>query len=324
MSSETGRKIGYTKVEDDKVIALDKVSRDIPIPRGAPAGTKSPGKYHEIPAKYNYGTLEEPIYDELLIEGPEMYSEYGIVEREYNGKKTLSMSARLQTKTNPEHEEFKKAIIRIYLKFVLALDKIKGAVGIPGFMPSLPINTGFKSPIYQKRDEQSKIIDGFDPMFEAKIIQSHFKYGEQTLFTYTDLEPIPDPRLVLEGTGVSYIPIYHIKKVYVGGGKASMQIDIKSAIVTNVVPRNTKSMQEDTAKKLKETKPNIESILKEQIAKITAMRTGKGAANVVQTNGTPNTANGNTEGGQPQENGSPNPVTTPALDLTNINFDNFM
>jgi hypothetical protein len=276
MSTDTEKKsddvriINYVYYDDNRLTILDKISKDVPTKRGEKKPDK-PVQYHELLAKYNHGTVEDPDLDELYIEGPEMYSEYGVIVREYNNGPATSMAAKLD-KNNPEHNKFKDIIKRIYVAYINKLLPIKTSVGIPGFMPNLPMETGFKPPIYVRRDESGQPIPGIDPTFDAKVVTPKWSYGEKTLFTFPNLEEIPNAIHILENAEVKFVPVYHIKKVYIGGGKASMQIELKSAIIKSAVPRNTKSPQKEAAERIKQSEPGIEDVLREQIEKLTKLR----------------------------------------------------
>ena len=69
----------------------------------------------------------------------------------------------------------------------------------------------------------------------------------------------------LRGVEMKYRPLFHFKKIYIGGGKASIQFDITSAVVTHIVKANTESNQTDTIETLKRD-DNLTKSLREQIA----------------------------------------------------------
>jgi hypothetical protein len=92
---------------------------------------------------------------------------------------------------------------------------------------------------------------------------------EQTLFCDGDNKPI-DKKL-LTGVELTFIPLLHIKWVHIGTG-ISLQIELKSAAVTDIKERNTESKQSSTIHSLSETRPEYRAKLAGQLAKISLNR----------------------------------------------------
>jgi hypothetical protein len=79
---------------------------------------------------------------------------------------------------------------------------------------------------------------------------------------------------LLKGVEMKFIPLVHIKKIYVGGGKASLQMEVVSAIVTYLSGRGTTIKNTATIKNLVKANPDLPNTLEEQIAKLTSARQG--------------------------------------------------
>jgi hypothetical protein len=145
---------------------------------------------------------------------------------------------------------------------------LKGQVKLPHFNKDMAEATGLKNPIYRPRDEVTgDIIPGRAPSMFLKL----FSRGkppmlEQSLFT--DLVGNPIPWKLLEGVEMKFIPLLHIKRMFIGGGKASIQMEVLSAVVTYVKPKGTTSKQDATMNRLKANRPELQDIVAAQIAKI--------------------------------------------------------
>lgn len=256
------QQLSHKQVVNESIVAQAPVEKTIP---------NSTNKYYEIPLQYNYGTAEKPELKDFLVECPELPSPTGIVNYPQNGKDSWGIMVTLDSK-NPIIKEFVNVLTGIYVTAGIHLSKVKGAVKIAEFDPRNPSATGFKSPVYYSRDKNTgDIIQGRDPSFFLKLI----KYGKgafetKTLFTEINIE-IKVPWELIQQAEITLVPLLHIEKIYIGGGKASLQIKTKSGIITSVRGKNASSSQIATSKKLLE-EPGKELSLKEQIAKIYAER----------------------------------------------------
>lgn len=265
---------------------------------------KSTLKYYELPFKYNYGTKEHPNLSDFLFEGPKFKSTRGLVMKEFNGKPSWSIMQYLPDK-DPVMKAFKDALTKIYYACGFSLSKVKGAVGIREFDFKNPSATGFKNPISFPTDKEGNIIEGKDPFIYFKIIKT---YDQKTLFTEIDVKKEIRWEL-LQNVEMEYIPLFHLEKIYIGGGKASLQMKMKSAIVTSIQGKNTSSNQVETAARLKEEDPDAEMSLKDQIAQLMLQRQDELENNTKKTESSVN----KTDGG---------PKITP-LDPTNVDIANF-
>jgi len=92
---------------------------------------------------------------------------------------------------------------------------------------------------------------------------------EETLFTGLDAKPIP--WTLLDKVEMKFIPLLHIKGMYIGG-KPSIQTEMSSAIVTSIKARNTDSQQMQTIKSLTAANPELADRVAAQIAKLSMDR----------------------------------------------------
>ena len=215
--------------------------------------------YKEVPIQYNYGTVDHPIIDSCFIECPEVLS-YGGVQCE---RKTLPPKSEgdppyLQEKysmmftfdlQNQECVDCLGKIDEMHRAAAYAFGAHKGKVGMYDFDPERPGST-FKNPLYYKRDQVTgERIKGRNPTLWVKL--NHWK-NNKTLFT--DLNENPIDWSLLTDVEVKMIPLIHVEKIYVGGGKASLQLKLVSAVITDVAALNTKTRQTRTIDRLKKRK----------------------------------------------------------------------
>lgn len=264
--------------------------KDVPIKPGMAPG--SGGKYKEINLQYNYGDATKPEsarVSDFLMEWPELYSSSGLVEKPgLSGKNEFTLMSNLPAAgdTGVVAQKMKD----VHAGCAAILNQFKGAVGLPLFNATMAEATGFKCPISYMRDKVSgELLQGRDPSVFLKC----FKRGPvKTLFHRPIIkvdpktrEPIIDPTTgkpaidyqeidwnIVKGAEMRYIPLIHIKKIYIGGGKASLQMEVVSAIVTYLVARGSNSKQTATLKNLVEKDPKLLDNLEEQIAKLMALR----------------------------------------------------
>lgn len=236
--------------------------------------------YHQIPLMYNYGTDDKRLLDDFLLEGCEMTSKGGIQSKQgQSGRMEYSIMVSYDT-NNVDQSQFLDCINKVHGGAAYILGTMKGAVGMHEFQVNLPTATGFKNPIYRPRDEMTgELIQGRQPSSFWKLFQrGKPPMGEQTLFTDPDGKPIPWS--LLSGVELKFIPLIHIKRIYIGGGKASLQMELISAVVTLARPRNTATRQVSTLNQLKENRPQLSDQVAAQLAKLTAERQDQMLGNV--------------------------------------------
>ena len=214
--------------------------------------------YKEILLQYNYGTSESPIIDGCYFECPIVSSFGGIqTERKTYPSKTpgdppyVSEKHSICLKFDLQDEECKGCLSKwdeLYKGTCHALNKHKGKVGLFSFSPENP--AVYKHPIYYKMDTLTcERVQGVNPVLWVKL--NNWK-NNKTLFT--DLNENPVDWSLLKDVEVKMIPLLQIEKIYVGGGKASLQIKLVSAIITDIAPINTRTRQTRTIDRLRKNK----------------------------------------------------------------------
>ena len=215
--------------------------------------------------KSNYGTLQEQDKRTLLYEGPELTTLYG-VKSEMNqfGKFKSSIAFSLDER-DPEQVKFMSDFDAINTCYAGIVYHYKDKVNYPLFNndnPKMAHATGFKRLITRNPGKNPALycdlIDYTGDTFSAKTT---FTYGSGEHTKVLDWKD-------LKGMTFTCIPLFRFKKIYVGGGKAAIQYDIKSALVTSPpVPFKAVSMQAATAERIAQRKSNWQDDIEAQIAK---------------------------------------------------------
>jgi hypothetical protein len=215
--------------------------------------------YKEISLSYNYGTPDAPIIDSCYIEFPEVTSYGGIVAKKETKapikdgdpsyiKESYSMMFTLNLQ-DPECVACLKKMDDLHKGSARVLAKYKGKVGMYSFNPEHPGEI-YKHPIYYKIDPVTcEKVAGKNPSLWVKL--NAWK-NNKTLFT--DLNETVIDWALLNEVEVKMIPLLHVEKIYIGGGKASLQIKLHSAIVTDIAPINTRTRQTATLDRLRQRK----------------------------------------------------------------------
>jgi len=237
----------------------------------AKKGETSTQKYKELPLLYCYPPSNPQesgtVIKTLRIEFPELLTRDGITEKPgQNGKLDISIPVKL-----PPHGVTKKLIDMIstlHQGCAHYLYAVRGLAGMYEFNKDNATATGFKNPIFYSRDKTTgEIRAGADPTFFLKLLKRGYGASEEkTLFT--DLDEKPIPWHLLKGVEMTFIPLMEVDHIYLGGGKASLQLKMISAVVTSVAKRNTKTTQDETIKRLRETNPDISRMVSEQIQEL--------------------------------------------------------
>jgi hypothetical protein len=220
---------------------------------------------------YNFGTAENRILNDFLFEFCELESKFGIQAKPgSSGRTEYSLMSKFDS-NKPDHNQCISAINEIHRGSSYVLQQYKGVVKMYNFNAQMAEATGFKNPVYRPRDEATgDIIQGRAPSMFLKL----FNRGappmvEQTLFTGPDQKPIP--WTLLTGVEMKFIPLVHIKRVYVGS-KASLQMEVVSAVVTSIKARNTSTLQTSTIHNLQQNRPELSDTVAAQLAKLTTDR----------------------------------------------------
>lgn len=261
--------VSYSAFDVQNLRAGDKVEKTIPAKPG-----QQPGKYNEIPLFYQYPSVQEgvpPVMGNVRIEFPELYSNGGIVEKiGQSGRPEFSIMSKF-----PQVGETliaSQAVANLHKGAAFFLNQIKGSVGMYEFNVNTPSATGFKSPVVLSRDKTTgEIRAGFDPSMYFKLMKRGFGPAEEKSL-FTDLSGKPMDWELLKGVEMRYIPLVEFSNIYIGGGKASIQFKLISAVVTSVVKKNTETTQTETIERIKASNPQAVSQLEDQIRKLLAIR----------------------------------------------------
>jgi hypothetical protein len=238
------------------------------VPDGPSKGTT----YYQIPFLYNYGTAENKRLTDFLLEGCELSTSFG-VQSKPNQSGRVEHSIMVSFDVNDDEQvRFIETINQVHAGAAYILQQMKGAVKLFNFNAQMAEATGLKNPIYRPRDEVTgEILQGRKPSNYFKLFQrGKPPMVEQTLFT--DLNGKPIPWALLQGVEMKFIPLIHFKRIYVGGGKASIQMEVVSAIVTSIRARNTATQQLSTIHRLQHTRPELVDTVAAQLAKLTTDR----------------------------------------------------
>lgn len=237
--------------------------------------------YNVIPLLYNYSETDRPDLGTFEIEGPELTASYGInTNKTVKGagegaftKEDHSLMVRFE-QSNQEQMNLLDKFTEIHQGATLILDNFKEQVGLPEFMKDRPTASGFKTMHAKPRDKMTKkIIEGKPTVMYFKLFsRGKGINADRTLFT--DAAGTPIPWTVLVNVEMKFIPNFRIKNIYIGGGKASIQMEMASAIVTDIVARGVTTHQTATLNKLQTARPDLTDKVAAQIAKIQTDRQG--------------------------------------------------
>lgn len=232
-------------------------------PKSDPSNPKQPQYYHNIPIKYNFGTLAEKNVGEFYFEGCEVTTLYGIKSEKNQYGKFKSSIAFILDETNQSQMAFMNCVDGIYAGAAQILFHYREKVGLQLFDASnvkMAHATGFKPLITRKA--------GKKPALYMDLIDfANEKFSVKTQFTYGEDGKVLEWKNLMNMT-FNVVPLYRIKKIYVGGGKAALQWDIKSAVVTTPpVPFKSNSMQIDTMKQYAKNNSSWEESIASQIAR---------------------------------------------------------
>ena len=262
----------YTEVVASKLLANAPEIKSIP---------NQPGQsFQQIALNYNYGTDEAPIIDDCFVQLPPVHST-GILEKPdpQNGKTSYSMYVPFSL-TDSKHLTYIEKHNALYMRSAEHIFHYKGPLKMPHFNAQNPEVSLYKNPLYFPLDKTTgERIPGKNPSMYFKLIKRGVGNNEnKTLFTIPSRDKTGKPTLepidwsLLYNVDMVMIPLVQYEKVYIGGGKPSLQLKIVSAIVLDIKPRGSTSRQQSTANTIITEDPDLANKLSEQIAKLTAER----------------------------------------------------
>lgn len=293
-------KISYKDLDVSKLIKskpIKKQSKPIPIDKNDPDSETKQITYFDIPIEYTYTVDGKNIVGGLYVEGPEMYSNNTIYLKpntargypdatiltkfDINSQDVIDF-INIPTDDNPSSSFFND----LYNWCKQHVFNNRGEVGLK--LSKLDaIEGAFPYPIYFKRDLNNQPIPNTTPskFFNLLNIGKPGSFNrKETMFTIPDDSEEGycvmnwDDLIDVES---KFKPLIHINKIYVGGGKASIQSTLVSAIVTHIAPINNKSNQVDTMTIMLKNKDKINQ-LKLQLEQLRASRSLKSTKDEVK------------------------------------------
>ncbi len=231
-----------------------------------------------IPVQYDYGDEENPFFSDFEMVMCEFTSPVGINKKETkNDDGTTRVEESIMVKfdpTNPEHTLQLETCESIYTRGAELIFGVKGVVQKHSFKATDPDRDVYKPLVYFPKDETTGLpIPGrLGSMFLKLFSRGSGVLLDQTLFV--DMKNKPIDRKLLMGVEVKFIPKMSIKKIRVAAG-ISFQWEMKEAIVTHIKARNTESSMFSTLAQLRSERPELESQLENQLAKLQMDRQDK-------------------------------------------------
>lgn len=223
--------------------------------------------YYNVAIQYEYGT-ETSIIKPFLLQGPRETSRWGISTpktkktddkvaapgraTQKKEKPKYSIASRLSL-ANPEHMAYIEVLRQIYSALGLYLIPYKGLLKMFN-LKAMDVTTigpdnmfpNIKYPLYYKRNEQTgAVIEGEDPVI-------YYKVNDWSLFTNHGKNLFQIPIDVLCNCSFSYIGLYNVSSVYIGGAgpNASIQFKTKSGIIIETKSTAAGTAQVDALRKL--------------------------------------------------------------------------
>lgn len=253
--------VDYTQFDPAKI--SNRSPEEKPIP-------EQTGSYKQFALQYNYGTADKPVVGDLYLQLPIIKST-GIIKKETPNKVTgkvkteYSLMFRLSlqdVKLDPadaepivkasEHADFIERFNNGWRAISYILASVAAQVGIDDYDPEKP-GIAFKNPLYWPRDKITrKLIAGREPSLWVKIITAK---QSRTLFTNMEGEAIK--WTLLDGVDLISLPLVKIEKVYIGGGKCSLQLKLASTIVVDSVASGSQTRQLSSIESLNSRFPSL-------------------------------------------------------------------
>tara|TARA_R110001599_G_scaffold345083_2_gene569158 strand:+ start:2233 stop:3222 length:990 start_codon:yes stop_codon:yes gene_type:complete len=216
----------------------------------------APVKFNEQKLFYNYGTVEDPVIGDVLIEGSLMKSN-GLKVRDEGMQKSkagidyhkinysIMLTVDLADKDIKEESKQSLKILReAYIGCVKTMIPFKGKLG----MNHLDINNpeaSMKNFVYYPCNGNGDIIEGRNPSIWADLEN----YGtNKTIFT--DMKGNTIDWKLIEKSECVLMPLFHLKTIFVGVSK-KIKVSLKSAIVVKISAAGSETTQLSTLERLK-------------------------------------------------------------------------
>jgi len=248
----------------------------------------------------------------FFLELPEFHSKMGVTSFTDNVNDKY-IKAYL---TTPEQQKF-RLFLDSFHKFVAEnyIYPMRISIG----MKDYHINNRaamFKLPFYEPTDDDGKVIEDKSAIFDFKL-NKHVSFP--TKFYKPDRSSFSDDMVrngFFDGKSLKFYPCILIRSVYIGAAKASIQISMKSAVITSVTENEQKCIQENTINKINTENPNATEELEKQIEKLRAL-----LSTLENKQGENKTNDGSEKPPSPSQAGPA--VSTPTPVLEQKKFPNF-
>lgn len=266
--------VTHETLEPKNITNLDGETKIVPG-TGGDTG-KAEQKYGSIPLMYNFQNEKGEVQpDSFLYETPPLTSDFGISSME-KGKYNVRVVVR---PGDVNGQIFKEDMDKIYYRNVEILQAQREArkVVLKEFKPTEPTSL-YRKPIDVKRDDLSnEPIPGKHPEIYLKLnyYENKAKDGSGKVYVNKSKFELPDGTEVdwniLTNAKITFVAVLHIRSIYVGP-KASTQIVLKRAIVTNISPADGGISQIKTRQQLMQQQPDLMDKLQRQIACLTTSK----------------------------------------------------
>jgi len=212
---------------------------------------------------YNFGTVDKPIFNEFLIDFPPLKAR-GIDSKAKTNPVTKQPIPGVQDHTvfvmYNQHVPDEKAcfemlhsIHKVACDFVASCPK---DFRKQNFSYAQANDMGFKPPCNYPMDKKTNELDKTrSPAHWLKCYERTTPFGkERTLFSGLDGKPIPWEKL--RSVEMTFIPRMHVKSIYCGS-TISLQIEMRSAVITDIVARNSQNEQTDVIEDIIKNNPSL-------------------------------------------------------------------
>jgi hypothetical protein len=266
--------VPFNNLNIDKIVSSPPNAKSIP---------NSGMTYFLIPLGYDYSNNNEnPRIDTFYLELPKVKCYNGIIintpkiTNNSNNQQKLDFKPQYQmcisfSTLGYDIKDFVLKFNKLYMKLASIVDANKIFCKLPKFNLRDPESL-LKNPLYYQQDPETKeYIPGKSPTLYCKLFKRDFgnSLSEKTLFITPSKKEIDWKNLF--NCEIELCPLLSIESIYVGS-KASIQMKMVSAIVTNINPRNSVSRQISSLTEILDKDPNIVDKVDEQINKISQER----------------------------------------------------
>jgi hypothetical protein len=225
----------------------------------------APIVYMESSDKYDYGNT----VDDVFIEGPELFNSGGINEQknEKFNKKTYQINSKLGTRgKEPQFKQFLENLKLVHGQLVIPSKVMVGLQEIPDEMVPRMIKDMYTKP---KDRATQAIIEGMAPSIYFQLFRQGYGIMEQKT-TFTGLDGKIIDWSLLRGVEFKYIPLFHVKGMFMGAAAKKITFELKSAVVYDIKARANVIRQTDTISSILLSNPNALKEYEEQLKKLKA------------------------------------------------------